>query len=328
MNPTSEKLTYTSGIRAILQDSRGHYWFGSHQEGVCRFDGRTFHYFTEKDGLSDNQVRAIYEDAGGVIWIEGGEGVSRYNGLVFVRETEREYGNPEQWQAADTDLWFKSDRPIGYDEREKRPGVYRYDGTRFTYQAFPLPSLDGGRDYYSVSTPFRRGGAGRVWFGTYGAVIGYDGTGFTIIDRHRLREAGISGEPHVRSLFEDRTGKLWIGNNGIGVLLLEGDSLVHFSRKMNLVSPLSRLNGSKSPAGTLEHVFAIAEDQAGHIWFGDRDTGAWRYDGKKMRHLPVDPALNSPHIWCIYRDQADNLLFGMGDRGVYRWEGEGFGRVF
>jgi ligand-binding sensor domain-containing protein len=97
---------------------------------------------------------------------------------------------------------------------------------------------------------------------------------------------------------------------------------------MNLVSPLSRLDGSRSPAGTLEHVFAIAEDKQGHLWFGDRDTGAWRYDGKTMRHLPVDPALKTPHVWCIYQDMDDNLLLGMADKGVYRFDGEGFEQVF
>jgi hypothetical protein len=28
--------------------------------------------------------------------------------------------------------------------------------------------------------------------------------------------------------------------------------------------------------------FAIEEDSEGNIWFGDRDTGAWRYDGKTV----------------------------------------------
>ena len=37
---------YNSGVRAILQDSSGAYWFGSHFEGVCRFDGERFQCFT------------------------------------------------------------------------------------------------------------------------------------------------------------------------------------------------------------------------------------------------------------------------------------------
>jgi ligand-binding sensor domain-containing protein len=33
-------LKYTSGIRAILEDNKGDTWFGSHNEGVCLFDGK------------------------------------------------------------------------------------------------------------------------------------------------------------------------------------------------------------------------------------------------------------------------------------------------
>ncbi|MEY3050275.1 MAG: hypothetical protein RLY31_60 [Bacteroidota bacterium] len=328
MNPTAEKLKYRSGIRSIFQDSRGNYWFGSHQEGVCRFDGESFTYFTEADGLSDNQVRSIFEDANGTIWFECGEGVSYHDGLSVRVQQEKDYDAPDDWRSAKGDLWFKGDESIDYHAREAGPGVYRFDGEKFTWLLFPALSVDWGRQYYSVSTPFVAGADGTVWFGTYGAAIGYDGTDFRVVDRRRLAAAGIPGELHIRSLFEDSAGNLWLGNNGIGVLLLRNDSLVHFSRKMNLVSPLSRLDGSRSPAGTLEHVFAIAEDKQGHLWFGDRDTGAWRYDGKTMRHLPVDPALKTPHVWCIYQDMDDNLLLGMADKGVYRFDGEGFEQVF
>ena len=45
-------------VRSILEDSKGNYWFGSWEEGVCRFDGKSLTYFTVNDGLSDNQIRS------------------------------------------------------------------------------------------------------------------------------------------------------------------------------------------------------------------------------------------------------------------------------
>src|SRR5262245_39163848 len=33
-------------VRSILEDSKGNYWFGSWNEGVCRFDGKSLTYFT------------------------------------------------------------------------------------------------------------------------------------------------------------------------------------------------------------------------------------------------------------------------------------------
>jgi ligand-binding sensor domain-containing protein len=61
-------LKFTSGIRAIYQDSKGNYWFGSLQEGVAVYNGKSFIYFNRNDGLSDNQIYNIQEDNKGVIW--------------------------------------------------------------------------------------------------------------------------------------------------------------------------------------------------------------------------------------------------------------------
>ena len=33
----STKLNYKTGVRSILEDSKGNIWFGSYSEGVCYF---------------------------------------------------------------------------------------------------------------------------------------------------------------------------------------------------------------------------------------------------------------------------------------------------
>ncbi len=63
-----------------------------------------------------------------------------------------------------------------------------------------------------------------------------------------------------------------------------GDTIINFSEKNNLIHPPSSRKGDKSLLGTLEHAFAIEEDGEGNIWFGDRDTGAWKYDGKTIKN--------------------------------------------
>lgn len=86
--------------------------------------------------------------------------------------------------------------------------------------------------------------------------------------------------------------------------------------------------GDKSPSNTLEHVFEIQEDSEGNIWFGDRDTGAWKFNGKKIVNYTVDEKLNSQMIWEIYEDQNKNLLFGMAAGGVYKFNGKTFEKYF
>ena len=112
---------------------------------------------------------------------------------------------------------------------------------------------------------------------------------------------------HIRSVLADSKGRIWIGNNGIGVLLLDGNSTINFSEKHHLIHPTSKRNGNKSEPGTLEHPFAIEEDSEGNIWFGDLYTGAWKYDGKTMTNYNIiDKNLKSQMIWTIYKDNSNN----------------------
>ncbi|MEL7247084.1 MAG: two-component regulator propeller domain-containing protein [Bacteroidota bacterium] len=326
---STTQLKYPSGIRSIFEDDHGNTWFGSLQEGVCKFDGETLTYFTEKDGLSNRQVRSIFQDEAGVVWFECGRGISSYDGERLVTHTFKNYFSKYHWQLSPTDLWFKGDEGTAYNNLEGAPGVYRYDGKQLSYHTFPIEPAEGWLNHYSVSTPFARGKNGRVWFGTYGAVIGYDGTSFTIIDDDKLGLNEETGYLHVRSIFEDSQGRLWIGNNGIGVWLHTDEGTIHFSEENNLISEGSlRSGGYRSPPGSLEHVFAIGEDPAGNIWFGDRDTGAWRYDGTTFTNFTEANGLTSKHIWQIYTTKAGELWLAMSDGSVCRFNGTAFEKIF
>jgi ligand-binding sensor domain-containing protein len=325
---TTLQLKFTSGVRAILEDSQGNFWFGSHQEGVALVDGEKLTYFTVEDGLSHNQIRSIYEDEKGRIWLEGAEGVSRYEGGKIVTVAQRNYDAKQDWQISENDLWFKADESSGYNQLEGGPGAYRYDGKELSYHLFPVDSKEEPF-YYSVSTPFVRGKGGKVWFGTYGAVFGYDGTSFTMIDDERLGLNDETGHFHVRSIYEDTKGNLWIGNNGIGVWRFDGDTTINVSKSHGLVSVTGAPpGGHTSGPNTLEHVFSIGEDLEGNLWFGDRDTGAWRFDGTSFTNFTIQDGLTTHHIWDIYTRANGELWFAMGDGSVCRFNGESFDRIF
>ncbi|MFK7904109.1 MAG: two-component regulator propeller domain-containing protein [Chitinophagales bacterium] len=319
------KLKYTSGIRSILQDSKGNYWLGSHQEGLCLFDGKTLHYFTVENGLSDNQVRRIQEDEEGTIWFGTANGVSSYKNGRFTNQTQKSFVGLDvdaftenNWKVSANDLWFNAGN---------KGGVYRFDGNKLHHLTFPVQGNRNSSNRYGV-TGFSKGKSGYLWIATYTTVFGFDGKALEIIDDESLGYSQETGILHVRSIFEDSKGNVWIGNNGIGVLLIDGDTTINFSEKKGLVHHNSSRNGASSSAGTLEHVFAIAEDSQGNIWFGDRDTGAWKYDGKSMTNYMVDDALQTQHIWEIYENRAGELLFAMNGGGVYKFNGNSFERMF
>jgi ligand-binding sensor domain-containing protein len=325
---TRHRLTFKSGIRAILQDAVGNVWFGSHSEGAAMFDGRRLRYYTTRDGLTDMRIHSIMEDAQGGIWFEGLQGLSRSMYGVLAPFAVRAGHDPEPWSSAPTDLWFNAPTHTGANSTERDPGVYRYDGISLHYHTVPIgKAVDPERDV-ALSTPPVHTTDGTVWFGSYGAVVGFkDGT-FKVITDATMGLDEATGRLHVRSLFADSKGNLWIGNNGIGVIRYDGTHFEQFSLKHGLVSPNSARNGDPSPAGTLEHVFAIGEDANGNLWFGDRDTGAWKYDGRQFTNYTQANGLTTTHIWTIYRDRRNTMLFGMADGSVCRWTGARFVRAW
>lgn len=313
----ADTLKFTSGIRAIFQDSKGNYWLGSQNEGVSYYNGKSFEYFTTNEGLSDNQIRSIQEDNNGKIWMETAKGVSVYDKGTFTNYSAKTNEPKYEWHKTNGDLWFYAG---------EEDGINRFDGQHMNYLTFPKPKNENPDNSYGV-TGISKDKDGKVWIATYAALFSYDGKMVTIFD-HKTLKLKDNELLHIRSVLADSKGRIWIGNNGVGVLLMEGNSIINFSEKNNLIHPTSTRRGDKSQPGTLEHVFAIEEDSEGNIWFGDRDTGAWKYDGKTLTNYKIDSKLNAQMIWSIYEDQNKNLLFGMAQGGVYKFNGKTFDKQF
>lgn len=317
-----DTLKFTSGIRSIFQDRHGNYWFGSLQEGLAIYDGREFTYYTVNEGLRDNQIRDIQEDETGRVWINTAQEICSYDGESITDHTPSASAVPtRKWSISEHDLWFNSGN---------QRGVFHYDGNSVEFLAFPEPEVLNPYSDYFV-TGISQGMDRMVWIATYPGVFGYNGGEFTIINDRTLGTSWATGELHIRSILEDSKGRLWIGNNGIGVFLRESDSIYNFSQSQALIHPAASFRstiqrGDLSPPGTLEHVFTISEDGSGNIWFGDRDAGIWKYDGQTMTNFTESDGLADDCALSIYSDRSCEMWFGMADGGVYTFDGSSFER--
>lgn len=313
----TDTLKFTSGIRTIFQDSKGNYWLGSHNEGVSFYNGKSFEYLTSNEGLSDNQIRSIQEDKNGKIWFGTAKGVSVYDKGALTNYLTKNNEPKYEWNETNGDLWFYAG---------EEDGINRFDGINMNYLIFPKPKNKKPDNTYGV-TDISKGKDGSVWIATYAALFNYDGEVVNIFDNEKLNLKN-NELLHIRSVLADSKGRIWIGNNGIGVLLMEGNSIINFSEKNNLIHPTSTRRGDKSKPGTLEHISAIEEDSDGNIWFGDRDTGAWKYDGKILTNYSISDQLSKPMILTIYKDNKNNLLFGMADGNIFKFNGKTFEKQF
>jgi hypothetical protein len=113
-------------VNSILEDSSGHFWFGTNS-GVSCFDGAAnWRTFGTGDGLADNRVKSILEDRSGNLWFgTSGGGVSRYDGSTWRTFTT------ENGLATNTvgsiledrsgNLWFGTDGGVSRYEPDRVP---------------------------------------------------------------------------------------------------------------------------------------------------------------------------------------------------------------
>ena len=315
-------LKFTSGVRSFFEDSKGNIWFGSDKEGVCLLHNGKFQYFTTENGLSHNQVRNIYEDKNGAIWFECGVGLSIYDGQKIAIYKDRNYDSTTIWKSGDKDIWFKGDEIApGYNNLEKSPGVYQYDGNKLSFRTFPVAtkSDDEYRFSYAISTPFLKGKNGTIWFGAYKALIGFNGSAFKIITDEYLGLTKEKGGLHIRGFLEDSKGNLWIANNGSGVLKYDGEKAINLTTQY-------KLRKEDTNGNSLERAYSIGEDAEGNIWIGTVESGVWKYDGNSFKNYTEKDGLEGTFISTIYKSKKGELWFG--GTGVYRFNGKSFERIY
>ncbi|HSD15470.1 MAG TPA: two-component regulator propeller domain-containing protein [Flavobacterium sp.] len=312
----NEAVEIDKNIRSIFQDKKGNYWFGTNDAGVYRYDGTKLIQFTEKDGLSNNQVQTIQEDKFGNIWFGTGLfRVSRFDGQTFTTLVPQLNTNPgNNWKAEPDDLWFYGG-----------VGAFRYSNNLFTYLSLADADYklkDAQNSPYNLS-PYAvysilNDKKGNLWFGTQAkGVCRFAGKSLTW-----FTEKGLSG-PAVLSLFEDSKGNIWFGNNGSGLFRYDGKTLVNFTEEKGLGNTEFRVSG-KASLGTLARIYSINEDNKGNLWIGTVDAGVWKYDGNKLTNYSVKDGLTSNAVNTIYKDQKGDLWFGTDDDGVCKFNGKFF----
>lgn len=252
----------TARFFAVLEDSKGNWWFGSIGSGVYYYDGVSFRNFTTRDGLLNNDVGSIYEDKKGNIWFGVFGGASRYDGISFRNYTI----NGDAMNEDRTGKTFP-DRPsyevnaIIEDKTGKfwfgtRGNTFVYDGKTFTV------FTHDGKPFTNVRSIIEDK-KGNIWLGGNDGLWRYDGKTFANFTPN-----------FVGYIYEDKNGSIWTSSANANN---QGWALSRYNKK-------SIANNATSPEiiRTIEGmIFGILEADDGSIWFGALD-GVYRYDGSTI----------------------------------------------
>jgi hypothetical protein len=160
--------------------------------------GTPFHvaYLGVEQGLNSNRVHDLIEDRQGRIWIGTGNGVSVYDGtgLMHFSSAQGLLGGNVRCVLEDSKgrIWLGT---MG--------GLSVWDGTGFTH----FTKEDGFQDANVWNNTMMEDSKGNIWVATWdGGISVWDGSGFY----HYSTAQGLSSN-RIRSLMEDKLGRIWIG---------------------------------------------------------------------------------------------------------------------
>jgi len=298
-------------VNCSLQDKAGNLWFGTTENGLYKYDGKSFRQFLVADGLNSNSINDILEDKDGKIWIGTKEGLCLYDGKTFANIQIPLPKNlpPNKNKLYQTHIVFD----IMQDKAGKLwfvtiDGVYIYDGKSFTLFVIDEAANGMMSSNDKVERIFEDK-AGNIWFGgrTNEGVYRYDGKSVTNLKLKELFQNGPKPKPHNWGWpqLQDKNGNIWFSNWG-GAYRYDGKSFTSFTKRDGLA---------------IGEVTRIIEDKNGNLLFGGAD-GLCRYDGKSFTCFK--DSLINPWIWAILEDKTGNLWVGTRETGLYLFDGKIF----
>ena len=135
---------------------------------------------------------------------------------------------------------------------------------------------------------------GYVWVGGYSGIFRYNGNDFEKLDTSDGLTSG-------RAIFEDSHGRIWVGTNDNGVVLIDGDKQIHFTYKDGLPSSSIR---------------TFAQDQFGIIYVGTT-SGICMIDRDLAIKVIDDARINNEKILRLVTDRRGQVYGQTGNGAVF-----------
>ena len=273
----------TEMIHALVEDRDGNVWVGS--EGrLYRWYQGVFESLGSDRGLGSNYVFSVCEDAEGSIWVGTVDG-----GLTQIRDvkittfSDREGLNGEVFRSLHAEdagiMWIG-----GY-------GGYlnRYQDGRF--DNFSLPVRFRSRTIWSLETD----GGDSLWLGTDSGLLHFQDGRFKEIP---LPESAANSE--TRCVLKDRSGRLWIGTYGAGLLCRQQETFKRYSGADGLRD---------------DRITCLFEDRQGNLWVGS-ETGLNFLAAGKSEKFPDEPLLDGCRVESMHEDGQGVLWLGTRSHGL------------
>lgn len=348
-------------VHAIAEDHIGGLWVGGSL--LLRIVNGKMTEYSLRGGSSENRVKSILETADHTIWVGTVSGLHRKHSDVDTFERVNQVKGTVRTlrQTSDGTLWIGM---IGQGIRSTNGEDFRSitasDGlpsntvlnifeddehniwigtqagllrlTRTPVRIVPLPQAadsDFGTIYADPD--------GTLWVVSTGVFRIRNGVAAA------YRFPGLD-HISVRNLLRDRSGALWIGTDGGGIIRTYAGRNLWMTTRAGLVNNFVRAmmqsrDGSMwiatdegvshwTPSGFINYqmrdglsyfsVRTLLEDRNGDLWIGT-DRGLNHIHEGKFVHDAATNSLSQNKVWAIHEDPDGGLWFGTRNDGLYRW---------
>jgi ligand-binding sensor domain-containing protein/signal transduction histidine kinase len=301
-------------------------WIGTEGGGLIQYRNGVFRSFSDKDGLTNNFVRSVYQDSADRIWIGTDNGLFQFRGerlervdnsaavpLLAVHAIYEDRGGGI-WVGGSRLLRLKGDSVVEYhlegeaSQNRVKSLLETTDGSiwvgtvsglhRKVFAQGATARFEKLREVDGTVRFLRQTSEGALWIGTigHGLYIDRDGTFSKMTAPEQLPSNT------VLNLFEDVERNIWVGTQA-GMLRLSNTP----------VRTVALPDASDSDAET------VYEDRDGDVWVAAADLFRYR-DGRAAPYR--FPGISGVRIRNVFRDREGALWVGTEGRGVYRQVGE------
>ena len=262
-------------VNAICEDRNGTIWLGTQMGGLSKYDGKTFTFYSAKEGFTSNNINTIIEDNAGFIWIGCNDGVYKFDGKTFFKYTEKEgLCNNSVFHILEDKsnfIWFGTSR-----------GLCKYDRESETFTNYTQRE---GFSNNAIQSIFEDKNS-ELWFGTYNdGLFKLSGKSFT----HYTKQNGLIGDV-VYSICQDNNGNYWLGTEK-GLCMYDNNSFYSYNSNFG-------------------DIICSTKDTLGNLWFGSRDNGLIKYDKHNFTQYTEKDGLSSNYINTLFEDKSNNLWLG------------------
>jgi signal transduction histidine kinase/ligand-binding sensor domain-containing protein/CheY-like chemotaxis protein/AraC-like DNA-binding protein len=271
--PGSPKQEFSNVVTAIYNDPAGVLWFSGYDRGINKVvlqpDVFKQHLIKENAATKTvNEVRAIFEDSKGLLWIGNKAGdVYVYKNGIRQPYPFTNLPDAEQmkvycfYETKDKSIWLGT-KGKGLLQAKPVPGsIGRYTVTRYTHDAEDPGSINNN-NIYTILQDHK----GRIWIGTFGG-------GLNLLENNNgkisfknfnnaFRNYAAANANGVRHLAEDTKGNIWIASTN-GLVIYNPDNGVDVFR----FKRYTKIPGDASSLGNndVQHIY---RDSAGIMWLG------------------------------------------------------------